>query len=106
MWLEVHRAIGEDVYRDLVRIPESFRKDPNGRRIRESTVCQIAVKDRSTLVSVRGLAEEARPIIRMDEKTRLDLGIIDQKEYEFVLTPVGWVKQFRWAWNSSDPTAR
>ena len=97
MLLEVHRLATEDIYRDLVRIPEQHRRDARGRRIRESTICRIGVEDRSTLVSVRGTIGETEAIIRMDEKTRLDLGITDGNGYDFELEPVGWVRQFQWA---------
>ena len=42
----------------------------------------------------------------MDDKTRNDLGITDQQEYDFELTPVCWRGQFLWAWRASDLAAR
>ena len=42
----------------------------------------------------------------MDDKTRTDLGITDKNEYDFQLEELGWLGQFRWAWNASDPAPR
>ena len=43
MLLEVHQLREEDVYKDMVRIPEVHRKDANGERIKESSICRITV---------------------------------------------------------------
>jgi len=107
MLLEVHQLREEEVHKDMVRIPEVHRRDIRGERVKESSICRITVDgSQSTLVSVRGLQGESRPWIRMDEKTRLDLGITEQKECDFQLEAVGWWGQFMWAWGASDPTPR
>lgn len=107
MLLEVHQLREEDVYKDIVRIPELHRKDAGGARIKESSICRITVDgSRSTLVSVRGQQGENRPLIRMDDKTRNDLGITGKKDCDFQLETVGWWGQFWWAWAASDPTPR
>lgn len=103
MRLTVRQLEKPDVYKDLVRVPERHRKDGTGRPIRESSICKVTVEGRSTLVSARGLAGETAEIIRMDDKTRLDLGVTDGSEHDFTLERVWWPNQFRWAWNSSDP---
>lgn len=106
MLLTVRQLAKEDVYKDLVRIPEPHRKDPEGRRIRESTICRLSGDSGSALVTVRGTIGETEAIVRIDEKTRADLGVTDGTEYNFDIRPIWWVGQFWWAWNASDPTPR
>jgi len=109
MILTVHQLRENDVYKDLVRIPEAHRKDKDGNRIRESTICEVTVDGGTTgrtVVCVRGSVRDTEPWIRMHDKTRLDLGVTERRDYDFRLTRAGWAKQFCWAWCASDPTPR
>ena len=50
------------------------------------------------------LADE--PAIRLDDVTRGRLGVHTDMTYQFELREGGWIEQFRWAWNASDPAPR
>src|SRR5262245_54236877 len=106
MLLEVQKLSARDVYKDVARLPEVHRKDPQGRRIPEGRICVLSVEGRTTLVSVQGLVDESRSLIRIDEKTRSNLGVVPGKEYYFDLVRVSMIQQVWWAWNASDPTTR
>lgn len=68
--LEVHQHRKDDVYKDRARIPEPYREG-----LKEGTICRIATKGCSVLLEVRGLQSEPNNIIRLDERTRLALGV-------------------------------
>ena len=97
----------EDVYRDRVRVPVVHRGT-----IAEGTVCKLSVDRTSVLVEIRGIRTapsdpDPGAVILMDEVTRAKLGpIFTQKMYQFEMKEVGWLGQFSWAWNASDPTPR
>jgi hypothetical protein len=52
--LEIHQAQIEEVYRDIVRVPESDRVDSHGRPIEEGRICKIKTGSKETYVIVRG----------------------------------------------------
>jgi len=105
--LRVSQAKSEDVYRDIVRIPEKYRLGHDGRLIPEGDICEIRVSsDKRAYAIVRGLQEENEPIVRMDERLRNMLGVSLGDEVELVLKRVGLWGQFWWAWNASDPAYR
>src|SRR5881397_2841825 len=108
MILRVCQAAKDDLYKDFVRIPEVHRVDIEGRRVKNGEICEISVDGGigTTLTLARGMIGITEPCIFMDEKTRLDLGITDQSEHDFRLVRVGWLKQFKWAWDASHPIAR
>ena len=99
--LEVHRHSHDDVYHDRARIAEGHRGG-----VKESTICAISANGRSVLLEVRGLESDTNEIIRLDDRTRVALGVELGVRYWFAIRPVSWLGQFRWAWNASDPTAR
>ena len=101
MELEVHKAREIDVYKDIARVHESVRGD-----IHEGQICQIMVNGKTKLVSIRGLEDEPKTTIRVDELTQLQLGLIPNETYDFEITPVGWVGKWLWAWRFADPAAR
>jgi hypothetical protein len=107
MRLTVHQSAEEDIYKDLVRVPEIYRLDSKGKHIPEGSICQITVATtgNSKLTSVRGCKDDG-PIVRMDEKVRTDLCVVPEREYEFRLRRVWWFGQCRWAWQASDPAYR
>lgn len=109
--LEIHSAQQGEVYRDLVRIPESERRDQRGWIVDEGKVCRIQVNGRSTLVVLRGTAtaefvnHNHRACIHMDEVTRRHLRLENSmlgEAAEFEITPLGRFGEFRWAWNATE----
>ena len=99
--LEVHDHFKEDVYRDRVRIPVLHRGTIN-----EGRVARLSVNGKHVLVEVRGLANEQNPVIRMDEITKGKIAVDFKETYTFDVREVGWLEQFRWAWNASDSASR
>jgi hypothetical protein len=101
--LEVRPISEEDVYKDIVQVPEVHRTDKNGKTIEESTPCWIGGTPRSSVAVLRGYQQSAKAEIHMDEKTRNRLGGIKIGEsYDFTFTPAGLPGQLRWAWNASE----
>lgn len=99
--LEVHENKQEDVYRDRARIPEAHRG-----KVREGRICKISVGRRSVLLEIRGIVDEPKAIIRLDARTRDDLGVNEKSSYTFSIREVWWVGQFHWAWQASDSASR
>lgn len=90
-----------EVYKDLVRVPERHRG-----QIGEGRICKLSVNGHSVLRSLRGLGQEQAPVIQMDEVTRRCLKVKLERRHEFSIREVGWLGQFLWAWNASDPAPR
>ncbi|MBI5886728.1 MAG: hypothetical protein HZB85_09155 [Deltaproteobacteria bacterium] len=108
MKLIVHQVDKEDVYRDIVRIPEVYRLDASGSKISEGTVCKITANGQSSFAILRGLKNETRKVIRVDGKLRDKLKIKDKdgEEVRFDFKKVGLCGEFMWAWDASDPAYR
>jgi hypothetical protein len=107
MKLTVRQLPVEDIYKDLVRIPEIHRQDSESATILEGTICKLSVSGgKSKLVSVRGCGASEEPKILMDDRTRKELHVDDRREYEFELRPTTWWGHSRWAWSASDPAYR
>lgn len=109
--LEIHQAKSEEVYRDIVRIPEAVRLDEAGGTIDEGQICKIKSGRKTAYVIVRGVKNfelEGSPAhvhgrcIHMDEVTRQRLDLAKARSARFRLTPVGWWGGFRWAWNATE----
>jgi len=107
--LRVVPAAKEDVYRDIVRCAEEFRRDDKGRLIPEGTVCRIEVGKRAAFGLIRGVRgienDPKQPSIYLDERLRASLGVEPGTEVgvSFRTARFG---EFWWAWNSSDPAYR
>ncbi len=101
MKLTVHEALKEDVYRDLVRVPEVHRKDMEGRTIAEAEVRRIRIGSRTAFVVLRGWKDTSEATIRLDERTRNLLGVDLGENLEFSFESA-WFGGLRWAWNSTD----
>src|SRR5262245_54788492 len=99
--LEVLKIAEEDIYKDFVRIPQEHRG-----QIAEGRVCELRVGHECIRRAVRGYLHDASAAIRMDEFTRSRLRLTPGKPVEFVIREVGWIGQFLWAWNASDPVPR
>lgn len=106
MKLTVKQAAREDVYRDLIRIPEKYRLDYKEKPITEGAICRIAVKDKSIYAILRGCGTNKERYIYIDERLRNRLDIQSNQEVDFIIKRVGLWGQFMWAWNSSDPAYR
>ena len=108
MLLEVRRQLSGDVYRDVVRIPENHRRDVEGRHLAEGTIVKLTRTDggASKVVWLRGIEGTTEPWIRMDDKTRNELGVVPNQEYYFEIDTVKAYGKLRWALNSSDPALR
>ena len=107
MLLEVHQQLSGDVYRDVVRIPERHRRDVRGRLVPEGTIVKLTVQGTgSRVVWLRGIEGTAESWIRMDDKTRNELGVVTNQEYYFSIERVGTWGKLRWALGSSDPALR
>jgi len=113
--LEIHQAQIEEVYRDIVRVPESDRVDSHGQPIEEGRICKIKTGSKETYVIVRGVKNfvlERNPAhvhsqcIHMDDVTRKLLGISNTRSARFEITPVGSWGQLKWAWSATEISYR
>lgn len=104
--LKIIQAAKEDVYRDIIRIPEEHRLDINGKVVPEGSVCKICAADKSIYVIVRGCSDVTEPVVYIDERIRNSLSLQKGDEVEMSLCPAGFWGQFWWAWTASDPAYR
>lgn len=103
--LEVRKLPDQDCWRDLVRLPREFRKDVTGEHIHRGSICQLTIKGRSKLLTVRGW-DEGGDIIMLDQNTRQFFDVHAGGVYEIHLRRGGWLAHLRWAWNAADPGYR
>ena len=106
MKLRVDFAAAEDVYRDIVRVPERYRLDTHQRLIREGSVCRVRAPNGVCYAIVRGLNAASSPAIQIDERLRNALGVKVGQDVDVQLDQVGIWGQFFWAWGASDPAYR
>ncbi len=106
MKLNVCKAIYEDVYRDIIRIPESHRYDRDKRKIKEGSVCKVTIGEVSTFAILRGYSDSVEPLIFIDERLRDELKVHEHDQIEVQLEQTSIIGQFRWAWNASEPAYR
>lgn len=90
----------------MARVPETFRIDGKGEAITEGRICRVKAGSRSILLSLRGAGSNSNPAIHIDEKARKALGLGNGKTVDFEFRQVGWLDQFLWAWDASDPAYR
>jgi hypothetical protein len=100
--LKVRQIPDEDVYKDIIRVPEAYRIDENGNTIEESRACRIGGAPRGSVAVLRGWRGSMSAEIHMDEKTRNRLGVRLDECYDFTFRPVGLWGQLVWAWNASE----
>jgi hypothetical protein len=100
--LKVLMIADRDVYKDIVRIPEIHRVDRNGNIIEEATICWIRGTPKKSVVTLRGFQRSSAPEIRMDERTRLRLGVDSGESYDFEFKHAGMWGQLKWAWRASE----
>jgi hypothetical protein len=105
--LKVEQADRDDVYKDIVRIPERWRSVDNRRTLPEGSVCKITVAGaRKAYAIVRGLRDREDQVIKVDERLRNLLGMKVGEEVELTLEEVALIGQLRWAWSASDVAYR
>ena len=92
----------EDVYKDIVRIPQVHRTDKNGQPIEESTVCWIRGAPRVSVAVLRGYQDSQNAEIHMDERTRNRLGVQIGESIKFEFETAGSWGQLKWAWRASE----
>jgi hypothetical protein len=98
--------IGEgDVYKDIVRVNETFRII-GGKLLTEGSLGRLTCRERSVYVVIRGNQDREEAAIWMDGRTRDRLGISAGQQYEFGLRKAGCWGSFRWAIGSSDMAYR
>ncbi len=102
--LEVHQANELDVFGDIIRIHEDYRKDKKGQDIDGGTVCLVKVKEtqNSVYAILRGLGDNKTNKIKIDDNLRKKLGIDLGNNYGFEFKKASFLKTFIWAWNTSD----
>jgi hypothetical protein len=108
MRLTVQIGREEEVYRDIVRIPEGHRLDTSGKLIPEGQVRRIKVGQKRAFVVLRGEQNSIDPIIEMDEVTRKKLGLECARpvDVEFDRPLCHEYCQFRWAWAATEISYR
>jgi hypothetical protein len=63
MDLKIVKSRGSDVYKDIARLPERFRKDFTDEPITEGAICWVTIGHRIALLSLRGQNEQDDPAI-------------------------------------------
>jgi hypothetical protein len=86
--LKVKSASAEDAWKDIVRIPNKYRRDLEKKHISRGKVCCITAEKRSRWVIVHGL-DTPDAVIRMDLNVRLALKLKNEEEYDFTLKKSG-----------------
>jgi hypothetical protein len=100
--LRVRLLPQEDVYKDIVRVPEVYRIDKNGKLIEESAMRWIEGTPRSSVAVLRGHQNCSDPEIHMDERTRNRLGVKLDESHDFKFRSAGPWGQLKWAWKASE----
>jgi hypothetical protein len=96
----------EDIYKDIVRIPQVHRIDKDGKPIEESTVCWIRGAPHVSLAVLRGYRDSENAEIHMDERTRNRLGVQIGDSIKFEFETAGLWGQLKWAWGASETAYR
>ena len=106
MELEVCELPLRDVWKDIARIPRSYRRDVHGRHIRRGEIVKLEVNGRRKFVVVHGCRRKGARIVLIDSKLRTDLKLENGKVYDFDLERASLPGQWIWMWNASEPTYR
>ena len=100
--LKVGAAKAEDVYKDIVRVPEADRKNDCDRNIAEGSVCKVrVVSNRTEVYAILRGNRNGDAEIKIDEYLRNKLRIEKGKEYKFTFKTRWWY-QFCWPWSATD----
>jgi hypothetical protein len=106
MKLKVVAADRDDIYKDIIRIPEPFRKDNRERTIPEGKLCKVRVMNKSVAAILRGYKNSTEAIIALDEIQRNRLGISVDEDVEIDINVIGIIGEFQWAYRASEPAYR
>jgi len=104
--LSVQHLPTDEVYHDIARIPEEHRKDPHGQRISRGEVCQLRCKETGKRVFIVLYGGSKNAEIQIDNRTRRNLGVTVEHDYDFELIPSGFWGEVRWALGSGDVVYR
>lgn len=100
--LTVQSAKDEDVYKDIVRIPQADRGE-----LKTGRVHRFSVKgEGSGYFILRGAAERYNGTIRMDSAARSRLNLGSGKTYVFKVEEAGFIGELVWGWYATDPSYR
>jgi hypothetical protein len=99
--LRVIKADRNDVYRDIARVHHDDRGN-----IAEGRICKVSVNGRTRLLAVRGVPDEVKGCIRLDDATRFTLGIVSGTVYAFEFSTIAPYQAIVWACKASEPGAR
>ena len=106
--LEVRAARSTDVYRDIIRVPEEKRKDCEGNKIKEGTVCEVSVHGSRVFAVLRGnIAQKGdnagrSEAILIDEFLREKLGVNTFEEHQFCFKKASYLEHYVFAWKAAD----
>lgn len=93
----------DDVYKDIVRIPRSYRGD-----LRYGFVHKFRVGRESSYFILRGAADKHDNVIMLDaesrKKLRLPSKVSDPVNFE--ITEANFWGELMWAWKATDPAYR
>lgn len=103
--LRVLEIAHDDVYRDIVRVPEAFRKTARG-TIPEGCICRVTCGSRSAYLIVRGSAKRDETAVWMDERTRSRLHVVAGNKCRLELRKAGPWGGLCWALRASDMSYR
>jgi hypothetical protein len=105
--LLVHHLSEDEVYRDIARIPEEYRKAPNGQRVDRGNVCELFCRDtcKKAFIVLYGSRHEGADI-GIDNRTRKKLDVYADHRYDFELRASGFWGEISWALGSGDVVHR
>jgi hypothetical protein len=109
MKLAVHHLAEDDGWQDIARVPQEYRKSPNGRRLDRGYVYELSCTDtgKKAFIVLHGIHKGDSPTgIRMDGHTRKKLDVKAGESYEFELLPTNRLGEIRWALSSGDAVHR
>lgn len=102
--LKVCKTNEQDVFSDIIRVHENYRKDGKGQDIDGGTACIVKVIEtqKSVHAILRGLGDIETDNIRIDDNLRKKLSVDSGNYYGFEFKKAGFLKTFVWAFNASD----
>lgn len=99
--LTVHKLRYVDVYTNAIRVHKDERGD-----VRESKICKVTANGESDFFAMRGLPDDERGFVRLDEIGRDRLKVKSNGCYDFVFREAYFWEALCWAAKSSQPGAR
>jgi hypothetical protein len=106
MELEVCELPLRDVWKDIARIPHSYRRDVHGRQLHRGEIVKLKVNGTRKFVVLHGCRKKGARIVLIDSKLRTDLKLKNGVVYDFELERASLPGQWVWTWNASEPMYR